>query len=132
MSSYHIQGRIYPSDEIVDLWIRDGTFTFEEIPDAKDIGTEGMYLFPGLVDAHCHLTMDFQDYSRKLSHDEIHKRKDEHVDAGELLVRDMGASPTSSMRPSTITILSKSKLRVNLLPHLADTRLPINQCKVMR
>ena len=50
----HLAGVVLPQGEHRDLWVRDGRFTFERVPDAETVSTGG-WLVPGLVDAHCHV-----------------------------------------------------------------------------
>ncbi len=53
-SALHLSGVVLPDGEHRDVWVRDGRFTFEPVPGAETVATDG-WLVPGLVDAHCHV-----------------------------------------------------------------------------
>ncbi len=50
----HVRGVLLPEDEVRDLWLDGDRVTFEPVPGAETVATQG-FLLPGLVDAHCHL-----------------------------------------------------------------------------
>jgi imidazolonepropionase-like amidohydrolase len=50
----HLSGVLLPAGEHRDVWVRDGRFTFEQVPGAETV-SRGGWLLPGLVDAHCHV-----------------------------------------------------------------------------
>jgi imidazolonepropionase-like amidohydrolase len=50
----HLSGVVLPEGEHRDVWVRDGSFTFEPVPGAETV-SRGGWLLPGLVDAHCHV-----------------------------------------------------------------------------
>jgi imidazolonepropionase-like amidohydrolase len=52
--SLHVRGVILPDDEVRDLWLVGDRVTYEPVPDATTIATDG-FVLPGLVDAHCHI-----------------------------------------------------------------------------
>ena len=87
----HLRGTLLPDGEQVDLWIVDGVVTLEPVADALTVAT-GVWIMPGLVDAHCHIGMgptgptDAADVERQALTDR---------DAGTLLVRDTGV-PTDT------------------------------------
>lgn len=85
--SLHLQGVLLPGDEPIDLWVADGKVTFERVPDAVTIAT-GVWIMPGLVDAHCHIGLD--------AHGAVEPEVAEEQaltdrDAGTLLIRDAGS-----------------------------------------
>lgn len=52
--TWHLRGVVLPDDEVRDLWLVGDQVTFEPVPGAQTLATEG-FLLPGLVDAHCHI-----------------------------------------------------------------------------
>jgi imidazolonepropionase-like amidohydrolase len=50
----HVRGTVLPDGELRDLWLVGDRVTLEPVSGAETI-SEGGYLLPGLVDAHCHL-----------------------------------------------------------------------------
>jgi len=50
----HLSGVVLPEGEHRDVWVREGRFTFEPVPDAETV-SRGGWMVPGLVDAHCHV-----------------------------------------------------------------------------
>jgi imidazolonepropionase-like amidohydrolase len=50
----HVRGVVLPDDEVRDLYLVGDRVTFDPVPDAETIASEG-FVLPGLVDAHCHL-----------------------------------------------------------------------------
>ncbi|MET0765422.1 MAG: amidohydrolase family protein [Blastococcus sp.] len=54
MTALHLSGVVLPEGEHRDVWVRDGRFTFEQVPGAETV-SRGGWLIPGLVDAHCHV-----------------------------------------------------------------------------
>jgi imidazolonepropionase-like amidohydrolase len=83
----HLAGVVLPEGEYRDLWMVDGLIRTEPIRDAQTLAT-GVWLMPGLVDAHCHVGLERQG---AVSDD----RAEEHAladrDAGALLLRDAGS-----------------------------------------
>ena len=83
----HVSGVMLPEDEHRDLWVADGVIRTEPVRDAKTIAT-GVWLMPGLVDAHCHVGLERQGVVPD-------ERAEQHAvadrDAGALLLRDAGS-----------------------------------------
>lgn len=52
--AWHVRGVVLPDDEVRDLWLVDDRVTFQPVPGAETISTDG-FILPGLVDAHCHI-----------------------------------------------------------------------------
>src|SRR5919107_962484 len=50
----HVRGVVLPDDEVRDLWLVDDRITLEPVPGAETV-SDGGWIVPGLVDAHCHL-----------------------------------------------------------------------------
>jgi imidazolonepropionase-like amidohydrolase len=50
----HVRGLLLPDDEVRDLWLVGDRVTLEPVSGAETI-SDGGYVLPGLVDAHCHL-----------------------------------------------------------------------------
>jgi imidazolonepropionase-like amidohydrolase len=83
----HVAGVVLPEGEYRDLWLVDGVIRTEPISNAQTIAT-GVWLMPGLVDAHCHVGLERQGAVPD-------ERAEEHAvadrNAGALLLRDAGS-----------------------------------------
>jgi imidazolonepropionase-like amidohydrolase len=83
----HFAGVVLPEGEYRDLWVVDGVIRTEPIGDAQTVAT-GVWLMPGLVDAHCHVGLERQGAVPD-------QRAEQHAladrDAGALLLRDAGS-----------------------------------------
>jgi imidazolonepropionase-like amidohydrolase len=85
----HVRGTVLPDGEVRDLWLVGDRVTLEPVADAETI-SDGGFIVPGLVDAHCHLgiqygakPIDSLDQARQLAHLDR--------DAGVLALRDAGS-----------------------------------------
>jgi imidazolonepropionase-like amidohydrolase len=85
----HVRGTVLPDGEVRDLWLVGDRVTFEPVAGAETI-SDGGFVLPGLVDAHCHLgialgprPIESLDEARDLA------RRDR--DAGVLALRDAGS-----------------------------------------
>ncbi|HET6481278.1 MAG TPA: amidohydrolase family protein [Actinoplanes sp.] len=85
----HVRGTVLPDGAVKDLWLVGDRVTFEPVKDAVTI-SEGGFVLPGLVDAHCHPGIAFGakpiaslDQARELA---VIDR-----DAGVLAIRDAGS-----------------------------------------
>jgi imidazolonepropionase-like amidohydrolase len=84
----HLRGVVLPDDAERDLWVdASGLLRDQPIPDAQTVA-EGVFLVPGLVDAHCHVGLD--------EHGGVDEQEQERQiiadrDGGTLLIRDAGA-----------------------------------------
>lgn len=87
MERIHIHGRLLPNAEPVDLWIVDGTITFEPVADARTMATDA-WLVPGLVDAHCHIGLGVEG---AVDDDTAREQAATDVASGVMLVRDCGS-----------------------------------------
>ncbi|GAA4947856.1 amidohydrolase family protein [Actinoplanes utahensis] len=56
--AFHVRGTVLPDGEVRDLWLVGDRVTFEPVADAETI-SDGGFVLPGLVDAHCHLGIAF-------------------------------------------------------------------------
>jgi imidazolonepropionase-like amidohydrolase len=85
----HVRGVVLPEGETRDLWLVGDRITFEPVRDAETI-SDGGYVLPGLVDAHCHLGIA---YGAKpiASLDEARQLAAVDRDAGVLALRDAGS-----------------------------------------
>lgn len=83
----HLQGTVLPEGEVRDLWLVDGVLRTEPAADAVTIAT-GVWIMPGLVDAHCHIGLDARGGVDRPTA-EAQARTDR--DAGTLLIRDAGS-----------------------------------------
>src|SRR2546421_4586108 len=50
----HVRGVVLPDDEVRDLWLDGDRVSLEPVPGAETV-SDGGYILPGLVDAHCHI-----------------------------------------------------------------------------
>ncbi len=78
---------VLPEGEYRDLWVVDGVIRTEPVADAQTVAT-GVWLMPGLVDAHCHVGLE--------RHGAVpDERAEQHAladrAAGALLLRDAGS-----------------------------------------
>src|SRR3954447_25907169 len=83
----HLAGVVLPEGQYRDLWVVDGVIRTEPISNAQTVAT-GVWLMPGLVDAHCHVGLERQGAvpgGRREEHAVAHR------DAGALLLRDAGS-----------------------------------------
>jgi imidazolonepropionase-like amidohydrolase len=83
----HLSGVVLPQGERRDLWVVDGLLRTEPVRDAVTVAT-GVWLMPGLVDAHCHVGLESRGAvppERALQHALADR------DAGALLLRDAGS-----------------------------------------
>ncbi|GGM39866.1 amidohydrolase [Longimycelium tulufanense] len=87
----HLRGVLLPDDEARDLWVVDGRVRTTPVPTAETV-SDGGYLVPGLVDAHCHVGIG-PGGPVELIEAELQAVTDR--DAGALLLRDCG-SPTDT------------------------------------
>nr|WP_221378583.1 amidohydrolase family protein [Actinoplanes polyasparticus] len=85
----HVRGTVLPDGDVKDLWLVGDRVTFEPVRDAETI-SDGGFVVPGLVDAHCHLGIAFGakpitrlEQARELA---VTDR-----DAGVLALRDAGS-----------------------------------------
>ena len=54
LTPLHVRGVVLPDDTTRDLWLTGDRVTFEPIPGAETI-SDGGFVLPGLVDAHCRI-----------------------------------------------------------------------------
>jgi imidazolonepropionase-like amidohydrolase len=85
----HVRGTVLPDGEVRDLWLVGDRVTYEPVAGAETI-SDGGFVVPGLVDAHCHLGIAYGakpiesvDQARELA---VIDR-----DAGVLALRDAGS-----------------------------------------
>jgi imidazolonepropionase-like amidohydrolase len=85
----HVRGTVLPDAEVRDIWLVGDRVTFEPVAGAETI-SDGGWIVPGLVDAHCHLGIAYGakpieslDQARELAHIDR--------DAGVLALRDAGS-----------------------------------------
>jgi len=86
--SLHFRGVLLPAGEETDLWVHEGTFTFEAVPGAETVSRRG-WLVPGLVDAHCHVGLGPDGVVSTV--DGWRQQALADRDAGTLLIRDCGS-----------------------------------------
>ncbi len=88
----HIRATLLPfGAEPESLWVVDGRITRTPQPDALELAPPGGFLAPGLVDAHTHL--HFVDSpTARTGPAVIADNRRRHLQAGTLLLRDLGAT----------------------------------------
>jgi imidazolonepropionase-like amidohydrolase len=83
----HVRGVVLPGGDERDLWVdSSGLISDEPVPDAQTVGV-GVFVVPGLVDAHCHVGLDEQG---GVGEPEQESQIIADRDAGALLIRDAG------------------------------------------
>ncbi|MFI5931304.1 amidohydrolase family protein [Actinoplanes sp. NPDC051494] len=85
----HVRGTVLPDGEVRDLWLVGDRVTFEPVRDAETI-SDGGFVVPGLVDAHCHLGIRY-GASPIESVDEARELAAQDRDTGVLALRDAGS-----------------------------------------
>ena len=85
------RGPVLPDGETRDLYVVDGTVTYEPQAGAETVA-EG-WIVPGLVDAHCHVGLD---PNGGVSDEESERQALADRDAGALLLRDCGSPVDTS------------------------------------
>ena len=86
--AHRVSGTLLPSDEPVTLWVGDGVVSTEPVAGTVESSTDGVYVVPGLVDAHCHVGIG-PDGVVSLAEAADQARTDR--DAGTTLIRDCGS-----------------------------------------
>jgi len=94
---WHLRAVLLPEGaDPVDLWVADGRLTTE--PQARAEPLPGGWVLPGLVDAHAHLSIDTGGTGRERGSPElIDANLRAQLEAGVLLVRDVGAVPGATL-----------------------------------
>jgi imidazolonepropionase-like amidohydrolase len=82
----HLRGVVLPGEDSRDLWISEGRVGFEPVAGAETVAT-GVFLVPGLVDAHCHPGIGV---GGPTTLEEATAQAEVSRDAGTLLIRDCG------------------------------------------
>jgi imidazolonepropionase-like amidohydrolase len=85
----HVRGTVLPEGEVRDLWLVGDRVTLEPVAGAETI-SDGGFVVPGLVDAHCHLGIQFGATPIQ-SVDEARELAAQDRDAGVLALRDAGS-----------------------------------------
>jgi imidazolonepropionase-like amidohydrolase len=91
MSALRFRGPVLPDGEARDLYVVDGTVTYEKVGSAELV-CEG-WIVPGLVDAHCHVGLDEHG---AVPEDVQERQALTDRDAGALLLRDCGSAADTS------------------------------------
>jgi len=92
---YRLPPRVLPEDEARDLWVDCGRLTTRPLTDAELL--PGRFALAGLVDAHAHLALAPADGSAT-SLETVLASLRLNRDAGVLLVRDVGAPQSVTLR----------------------------------
>ena len=91
MSALRFRGPVLPDGEVRDLYVVDGTVTYEKVASAELVA-EG-WIVPGLVDAHCHVGLD---ENGAVPEDVQEQQALTDRDSGALLLRDCGSAADTS------------------------------------
>jgi len=91
MSALRFRGPVLPDGEVRDLYVVDGTVTYECVASAELVA-EG-WIVPGLVDAHCHVGLDEHG---AVPEDVQEQQAVTDRDTGALLLRDCGSAADTS------------------------------------
>lgn len=97
---YHIQAtRLLGGEQIEELWVVDGRLTNQPVADALEL--PGRFILPGLVDAHTHLSMDFNQTHLPAGSDQlIAANLALQLQSGVTVIRDAGRLPNVSLDQS--------------------------------
>ena len=85
----HVRGVVLPEGEVRDLWLVGDRVTCEPVAGAETI-SDGGWILPGLVDAHCHLGIAYGAKPIE-SLDQARELAVTDRDAGVLALRDAGS-----------------------------------------
>jgi imidazolonepropionase-like amidohydrolase len=85
----HVRGTVLPDGDVRDLWLVGDRVTFEPVSGAETV-SDGGFIVPGLVDAHCHLGIRYGATPVE-SLDEARELAGQDRDAGVLALRDAGS-----------------------------------------
>src|SRR3954463_14316034 len=91
MSALRFRGPVLPDGEPRDLYVVDGTVTYDKVASAELV-SEG-WIVPGLIDAHCHIGLDEHG---AVPEDVQEQQANTERDAGELMLRDAGSAADTS------------------------------------
>src|SRR3954447_11751643 len=91
MSALRFRGPVLPDGEPRDLYVVDGTVTYDKVASAELVS--GGWIGPGLVDAHCHVGLDEHG---AVPEDEQERQALTDRDAGALLLRDWGPAAATA------------------------------------
>jgi imidazolonepropionase-like amidohydrolase len=83
---FRVRGVVLPDGESRDLYVVDGTVTYEPVDGADEVASG--WIVPGLVDAHCHIGLDADG---AVPDDVSEQQAIADRDAGTLLGRDAGS-----------------------------------------
>jgi len=85
----HVRGVVLPDGEVRDLWLVGDRVTLEPVAGAETV-SDGGWIVPGLVDAHCHLGIAYGATPIE-SLDQARELAVTDRDAGVLALRDAGS-----------------------------------------
>ncbi|WP_045741422.1 amidohydrolase family protein [Actinoplanes rectilineatus] len=85
----HVRGAVLPDGDVRDLWLVGDRVTYEPVGGAETV-SDGGFILPGLVDAHCHLGIAYGAKPIQ-SVDDARELAMIDRDAGVLALRDAGS-----------------------------------------
>ena len=89
----HFHGRALPADEPVDIYIVDGRISYDRPHGETTTVSDGGWILPGLVDAHCHVGLGPEG---GVDRDEQERQAIANRDTAALLLRDCGSPEDTS------------------------------------
>jgi imidazolonepropionase-like amidohydrolase len=89
-SVLRVRGVVLPDGEQRDLYVADGTVTYDPVP--AEVAAEG-WIVPGLVDAHCHIGLEEDGPTDDAG---AERQAIQDRDGGALLIRDCGSALDTS------------------------------------
>jgi imidazolonepropionase-like amidohydrolase len=132
--SFRLEGRLLPGEDRRDVYVVDGSFTFEAVEPAVLL-LDDAWLVPGLVDVHAHLALASPAGDAATPAERVAASAREHLAAGVLAIREPGSVDYSSTRigpagglPRTITagrfLAPAGRYFPGLAREVADDQLP--------
>src|SRR5262249_59355478 len=94
MTVLHVRGVLLPEEIERDAWLVDGKLTFDRYAGAAETISDGGYVLPGFVDAHCHIGLAPEGHVPDPDGQAEQATRDR--DAGALLLRDAGSPVDNS------------------------------------
>jgi len=95
VTSWHVHGLVLPEGIERDVYVVDGRLSFEPIDGAVTLATD-VYLVPGLVDAHAHLSLFSPAADGAPPEERVRASARAHLEAGVLAVREPGSPDRAS------------------------------------
>lgn len=86
---YHVKATDVTNGRVVEAWVSEGRFSLSPVENASEL--PGLYMAPGLVDGHVHLSLDFANTGLpNASAELVLHNAQKHLRTGVTVVRDAG------------------------------------------